>query len=163
METLKHSAETLEQQHAIYTASQDFPVIRGQLYHKQDGKYKAPRCSDPHEQSPIQKCCRVNTQKDACVHTDPTSAEDTANESSDLTEIDIEDEEVLKEEEVTRVEEEEKEGNEEEGYEEEGNEEDKSVSNDYMVTQCNYSCIKLSKMQPIVGITIMYRVFIIFR
>jgi hypothetical protein len=35
------------------------------------------------------------------VDTDPTSAEDTANESSDLTDLDTEDEEVLEEEGVT--------------------------------------------------------------
>ena len=42
-----------------------------------------------------------------------TSAEDSANESSDLTELDTEDEEVLEEEEVTGEEKEEKEGNKE--------------------------------------------------
>jgi hypothetical protein len=35
------------------------------------------------------------------MDTDPTSAEDTANESSDLTELDTEDEEVLEEEGAT--------------------------------------------------------------
>jgi len=40
---------------------------------------------------------------------DPTSAEDTANESSDLTELDTEDEEVLEEEGATGEEEEEEE------------------------------------------------------
>jgi hypothetical protein len=49
------------------------------------------------------------------VDTDPTSAEDTANESSDWTDLDTEDEEVLEEEGVTEDEEEEEgeEGNEE--------------------------------------------------
>jgi len=53
----------------------------------------------------------------------------TANESSDLTDLDTEDEEVLEEEGVTGEEEEEEdgEGNEEEGNEE-GNEEDAPVS-----------------------------------
>ncbi|KAF8541771.1 hypothetical protein BDD12DRAFT_908404 [Trichophaea hybrida] len=57
----------------------------------------------------------------AHTNTDPISAEDTANVSSDLTELDTDDEEVLKEEE------------EEEDIEEEGNEEDMPVSNDDMV------------------------------
>ena len=35
------------------------------------------------------------------MDTDPTSVEDTANESSDLTDLDTEDEKVLKEERVT--------------------------------------------------------------
>jgi hypothetical protein len=60
------------------------------------------------------------------LSTDPTSAEDAANESSDLTDRDTEDEEVLKAEGVTGVEEEE-EGNEEAGNVEE-NEEDEPVS-----------------------------------
>ena len=59
-------------------------------------------------------------QGDACMDSDPTSAENTANESSDMPELDIEDEEVLEEEGATgvEVEEEEERGN------EEGNEED---------------------------------------
>jgi hypothetical protein len=40
-------------------------------------------------------------QRDACVDTDPTSAEDTASESSDLPDLDTEDEGVLEEEGVT--------------------------------------------------------------
>jgi len=67
------------------------------------------------------------------VDTDPTSAEDTANESNDLPGMDTEDEELLKEEGITGEEEEdeEEERNEEEGNEE-GNEEDEPVSNDDM-------------------------------
>ncbi|KAF8534695.1 hypothetical protein BDD12DRAFT_895364 [Trichophaea hybrida] len=82
--------------------------------------------STAQEPSLNQKCHRVNTQGDACAHADPTSVEDTAHESSDLTELDTEDEEVLEEEEVTgeEQEEEEEEGN------EEGNEQDEPVSND---------------------------------
>ena len=57
---------------------------------------------------------------------DPTSAEDTANESSDLTDLDTEDEEVLEEEGATAEEEEDGEDN------QEGNEEDELDSNDYM-------------------------------
>jgi hypothetical protein len=72
-------------------------------------------------------------QRDACVDTDPTSTEDTANESSDLPDLDTKDEEVLEEAGVTGDEEEEEEedeeGNEEEGNEE-GIEEDDPVSND---------------------------------
>jgi hypothetical protein len=64
------------------------------------------------------------------VCTDPTSAEDTANESSDLTELDTQDGEVLEEIEVTGKEEEEVEGNEKEGNEKKGNEKDETVSND---------------------------------
>jgi hypothetical protein len=59
------------------------------------------------------------------LSTDPTSAEDTANESSDLTDRDTEDEEVLEEEGVTG--EEEEEGTEDAGNKEE-NEEDEPVS-----------------------------------
>ena len=59
--------------------------------------------------------------------TDPTSAEDTANESSDLTDRDTKDEEVLEEEGVTGEEEEEEEGNEDAANEEE-NEDDEPVS-----------------------------------
>jgi hypothetical protein len=40
---------------------------------------------------------RANTHGDACVNVDPTSAEDTADESIDLTNLDTEDEEVLEE------------------------------------------------------------------
>jgi len=54
------------------------------------------------------------------VDTDPISEEDTANESSDLTDLDTEDKEVLEEKGVTGEEEDDKE--EEEGKEEEGNE-----------------------------------------
>ena len=72
------------------------------------------------------------------MHTDPTSAEDTANESSDLTELVTEDEEVLEEEEVTGVEEEEEEGN------EEGNEQDEPVSNDDM----EHSVIGVASVRP---------------
>jgi hypothetical protein len=62
------------------------------------------------------------------VNTDPTSAEDTGNESSDLPDLDTKYEEVLEEEGVTGEEEEVEEG---EGNEE-GNEEDEPVSNDDM-------------------------------
>ena len=67
------------------------------------------------------------------MDTDPTSVEDTANESINLTDLDTEDEEVLGEEGATEEEEEEEEveGNEEEGNDE-GNEEDEPVSNDDM-------------------------------
>jgi len=58
----------------------------------------------------------------ASVRTDPTSVEDTADESSDLTELDTQDGEVLKEKEVTGKEEDEEEGNKKEGNEEKGNE-----------------------------------------
>ncbi|KAF8538647.1 hypothetical protein BDD12DRAFT_884610 [Trichophaea hybrida] len=84
--------------------------------------------SAPPKASPNQKRRRANTQGDVCAHTDPTSAEDTANDSSDLVELDTEDEEVQDEEEVTGEEEEEEEG---EGNEER-NEEDEPVSNDDM-------------------------------
>ena len=57
--------------------------------------------SDLLSTSPNQKRRRANTQGDACAHTNPSSAEDTANDSSDLTELDTEDEEVLDKEEVT--------------------------------------------------------------
>jgi len=60
--------------------------------------------------APLEPCDnlrRANIQGDACVHTDPTSAEDTANESSDLSDLDTEDEEVPEEEGVTGEEEEE--------------------------------------------------------
>jgi len=40
------------------------------------------------------KSRRANTQGDTCIDTDPTSAEDIANESSDLPDLDTEDEEV---------------------------------------------------------------------
>jgi hypothetical protein len=65
------------------------------------------------------------------VDTDPISAEDTANESRDLPDLNTEDEEVLEEEGVTGEEVEEEDGNEEEGNEE-GNKEDEPVSNDDM-------------------------------
>jgi len=67
------------------------------------------------------------------MDTGPTSAEDTANESSDLPDLDTEDNEVLEEEGVTGEEDEakEEERNEEEGNEE-GNEEDEPVSSDDM-------------------------------
>jgi len=58
------------------------------------------------------------------VDTDPTCAEDTANESSDLPDLDTEDAEVLGEEGVA--------GEEEEEEEEERNEEDEPVSDDDM-------------------------------
>jgi len=99
--------------------------------------------SVPPEPGPNPNRLRANTQGDACAYTDPTSAEDTANDSSDLTEPDTEKEEVLEEEEVTAEEEEEEEGN------EEGNEEDEPVSNDDMehsviVVVSGYSrCIRL--------------------
>jgi len=48
----------------------------------------------------------ANTQRDACVDTGPTSAEDTANESSDLPDLDNEDNEVFEKEGVTGEEEE---------------------------------------------------------
>ena len=70
------------------------------------------------------------------MDTGPTSAEDTANKSTDFPDLNTEDEEVLEEEGVTGEQEEEEEGNEEEGNEEEGNEErneeDEPVSNDDM-------------------------------
>jgi len=86
----------------------------------------------PPEPSYNEKRHRASTQEDASERTDPTSAENTADESSELTGLDTEDGEVLEEEDVTgeeEVEEEgnEKEGNEEEGNEEEGNEEDETV------------------------------------
>jgi len=68
------------------------------------------------------------------VDTDPISAEDTANESNDLPDMDTEDEGLLKEEGITGEEEEDEEEDrnvEEEGNEE-GNEEDEPVSNDDM-------------------------------
>jgi hypothetical protein len=74
--------------------------------------------------SRYQKRRRANTHGDASTHTDPTSVEDIANESSDLTELDTEDEEVLEEEEVT--------GEEEQEEEEEENEDNEAVSNDDM-------------------------------
>ena len=98
------------------------------------------------------------------MDTDPTSAEDTANESSDLADLDTEDEEVLEEEGVTgEEEEEEEEGNEEEGNEE-GNEEDEPVSNDDMEHSVIVvaSGFRTSKRHPIVGITMMYRLVITF-
>jgi hypothetical protein len=64
------------------------------------------------------------------VDTDSTSAEDTANQSSDLPDLDIEDKEVLEEEGVIGEEEEEEE--EEEECNEEGNEEYEPVSDDDM-------------------------------
>jgi len=74
---------------------------------------------------------QANTQGDTCVDTDPTSAEDTTKEGSDLSDMDIEDEEVLVKGGVTMAEEEEEEEecNEVEGNEN-GNEEDEPVSND---------------------------------
>ena len=99
------------------------------------------------------------------MDTDPTSAEDTANKSSDLTDLDTEDEEVLEEEGVTREEEEEEEeeGNEEEGNDE-GNEEDEPVSNDDMEHSVIVvaSGFRTSKRHPIEGITMMYRLVITF-
>jgi hypothetical protein len=94
------------------------------------------------------------------VHTDPTSAEDTANDSSDLTELDTEDEKVLEEEEVTGEEEEEDEEEEEEEGNEEGNEENEPVSNDDMEHSVMVvaSGVRTSKTHPIVGTTMMYRV-----
>ncbi|KAF8543383.1 hypothetical protein BDD12DRAFT_874629 [Trichophaea hybrida] len=77
----------------------------------------------PPEPSHKQKRRRANTQRNTCAGTDPISAEDTANVSSDLTELDTtEDEEILKEEEE-----------EEKDNEEDENEEDVPVSNDDMV------------------------------
>ena len=61
------------------------------------------------------------------LSTDPTTAEDTANESSDLTDRDTEDEEVLEEEGVTGEKEEEEDGSEDAGNEED-NEGDEPVS-----------------------------------
>jgi len=88
--------------------------------------------STPLEPSHNLKSCQAIIQRDACGDTNPTSVEDTANESCDLPDLDTEDEEVL-EEGVTGEEEEEKEeeGNEEDGKEER-NEEDEPVSNDDM-------------------------------
>jgi hypothetical protein len=57
--------------------------------------------SAPPKPSHNQKRRQANTEGVACAHTDPISAEDSAIESSDLTELDTEDEEVLEEEEVT--------------------------------------------------------------
>ena len=67
------------------------------------------------------------------MDTDPTSAEDIANESNDLLDLDTEDEELLKEDRIAGEEEEneEEERNEEEGNEK-GNEEDEPISNDDM-------------------------------
>ena len=62
--------------------------------------------SAPPEPSHNLKRRRANTQGDACMDTDLTSAEDTANESSDLTDMNTEDEEVTEEEGVTGEEEE---------------------------------------------------------
>jgi len=53
----------------------------------------------PPGQIPSQQRPRANTQEDACECTDSTSAEDTADESSDLTELNTEDREVLEEDE----------------------------------------------------------------
>jgi len=94
--------------------------------------FKQNTRSAPSEPSHNLKSCQANIQRDACGDTDPTSVEDTANESCDLPDLDTVDEEVL-EEGVTgeEEEEEEEEGNEEEGNEE-GNEEDELVSNDDM-------------------------------
>ncbi|KAF8539844.1 hypothetical protein BDD12DRAFT_805019 [Trichophaea hybrida] len=94
--------------------------------------------SAPPEPRHNQKRRRANTQRNACARTDPTSAEDTANESSDLTELDIEEEEVFEEEEVAGEEEEEEEEN------EEGNKEDAPVSNHDMV----YSVIVVASGHP---------------
>jgi len=101
---------------------------------------------------------RANTEEDACKRTDPTSAEDTADKSSDSTGLDTADWEVLEEDEATVEEVEEGEGNEKEENEEEGNEEDVTVSNDDM----EHSVIVVAPGRPIVGITMMYRGFIIF-
>ena len=70
---------------------------------------------------PNQERQRADTQGNTCTRTDPTSVDDTANEGSDLTDLDTEDEEVFEEEEVTGEEEpeEEAEVNEEDGSEEE--------------------------------------------
>jgi len=76
------------------------------------------------------------------VDTDPTSAKDISNESSDLLDLDTEDEADL-EEGVTGEEEKEEEGNEEEGNEE-GNEEDEPVSNDDM----EHSVIVIASGRP---------------
>ena len=78
------------------------------------------------------------------MHTDPISAEGTANESSDLTELDTENEEVLEEEEVTEEEVKEEEGEQEQEGNEEENEEDEPVSNDNM----EYSVIVVVSGQP---------------
>ena len=68
----------------------------------------------------------------ASVRTDPTSAEDTPDESSDWTGLDTQGGDVLEEKEVTGKEEEEVHGNEKEGNEGKGNEKDETVSNDDM-------------------------------
>jgi hypothetical protein len=84
-------------------------------------KLKRNTRSAPPEPSHNQKRQRADTQGNACTRTDPTSVDDTADESSDLTELDTEDEDVLEEEEVTGAEEPEVEEvvNEEDGSEEE--------------------------------------------
>ena len=74
-----------------------------------------------------------------------------------MIELDTEDGAVLEEEEVTGEEMEEGEGNEKEENEEEGNE-DETVSNDDM----EHNVIVVAPGRPIVGITMMYRGFIIF-
>ena len=127
------------------------------------------RRSAPPESSLNLKSRRANTRGDTCIDTDPTSAEDIANESSDFPDLDTEDDEVLEEEGVTgeEVEEEEEESNEEDGNEE-GNEEDEPVSNDDMehsvivVASGRPKSILTSRRHPIVVITMMYRLFIIF-
>jgi len=53
------------------------------------------RRSAPPEPSHNLKSHRANILGDACMDTDPTFAEDTANETSDLPDLDTEDEEVL--------------------------------------------------------------------
>jgi hypothetical protein len=85
------------------------------------GTFKLKRNTRPAPPEPNQKRQRADTQGNTCTRTDPTSVDDTGNESSDLTDLDTEDEEVFEEEEVTWEEEpeEEAEVNEEDGSEEE--------------------------------------------
>jgi hypothetical protein len=61
----------------------------------------------PPEPSHNQKHSQANTQVDACEWTDSTYAEDIADESSDLTQLDTEGGEILGEEKVTGEDEEE--------------------------------------------------------
>jgi hypothetical protein len=98
-------------------------------------KYWTFCCAARYFQSRTQYKISSTRSKSQCKkllnqYTDSTSAEDTANESGDLPDLDTEDKEVLEEEGVFGEEEEEKE--EEEERNEEGNEEDEPVSNDDM-------------------------------
>jgi len=90
-------------------------------------KLKRNTRSAPPEPSHNQQCQQADTQGNACTRTDPLSVDDTAYESSDLTELDTEDEDVLEEEEITGEEEPEEE---EEVNEVDGSEEEMLCSND---------------------------------